>query len=88
MGILDSVLTIEEIIKTSASTPAHPQLDSSDIYLSLKNDFQLTGETLEVDFRSLVNWVKLGDQFTHQIHPYPAKLIPHIANFFIRFDKA
>lgn len=84
MGILDSVLTIEEIIKTSASTPAHPQLDSSDIYLSLKNDFQLTGETLEVDFRSLVNWVKLGDQFTHQIHPYPAKLIPHIANFFIR----
>jgi tRNA G10 N-methylase Trm11 len=52
--------------------------------MSLKDDFQLTGTPLEVDFRSLVDWVKLGDQFTHQIHPYPAKLIPHIANFFIR----
>lgn len=39
---------------------------------------------VEVSFRNLVGWVRPGDQFTHQIHPYPAKLLPHIANFFIQ----
>ncbi|MBN3129922.1 hypothetical protein H4F63_21280 [Pectobacterium brasiliense] len=59
-------------------------IDTSHIYLSLKDKYQSnTEKALEVDFRSLLPWVKLGDQFTHLIHPYPAKLIPHIANFFI-----
>lgn len=39
---------------------------------------------VEVDFRQLVSWLKAGDQLTHQIHPYPAKLLPHIAHFFVR----
>ncbi|ABE42338.1 hypothetical protein Bpro_0374 [Polaromonas sp. JS666] len=43
-----------------------------------------TGQSVEVDFRGLVNWVRLGNQLTHQIHPYPAKLLPHIAHFFAR----
>lgn len=84
LGTLHSVLAIEEGLNSSISTSGEAPLDSSGIYMSLKDDFQLTGTPLEVDFRSLVDWVKLGDQFTHQIHPYPAKLIPHIANFFIR----
>jgi tRNA G10 N-methylase Trm11 len=42
---------------------------------------------IEVDFRQLAQWVRSGDQLTHHIHPYPAKLLPHIANFFLKaFD--
>lgn len=42
---------------------------------------------IEVDFRKLAEWVRSGDQLTHHIHPYPAKLLPHIANFFLKaFD--
>lgn len=81
MGTIHPALTIEELEKISS--PVNSALDSSEIYLSLKKTFDSSGTALEVDFRKLVNWVKLGDQFTHQIHPYPAKLIPHIANFFI-----
>ncbi|WP_171907510.1 hypothetical protein [Alkalimonas amylolytica] len=58
--------------------------DSSEIYRDLIAKFRASGLPLEVDFRTLVEWVKLGDQYTHQIHTYPAKLIPHIANFFVK----
>lgn len=59
-------------------------IDTSLLYDELKTQFRRTGEPVEVNFRRLVEWVVLGDQFTHQLHPYPAKLLPHIANFFIR----
>ncbi|MDN3558609.1 hypothetical protein [Vreelandella neptunia] len=42
--------------------------------------------SVEVDFRKLMTWMKSGDQFTHYIHPYPAKLLPCIANFFSGLD--
>lgn len=59
-------------------------IDTSHIYLSLKEKYNKNGQMpLGVDFRSLLPWVKLGDQFTHIIHPYPAKLIPHIAYLFV-----
>lgn len=58
--------------------------DTSEIYSALCSEYQCDGVPVEVDFRKLVEWVKLGDQQTHQIHPYPAKLLPNIANFFIR----
>ncbi|SET62521.1 DNA adenine methylase [Thorsellia anophelis] len=56
--------------------------DTSEIYLSLKKQYNASKKPLRVNFREIVNWVKSGDQFTHQIHPYPAKLLPHIAYFF------
>ncbi|KAA6097097.1 MULTISPECIES: hypothetical protein [unclassified Pantoea] len=60
-----------------------PGVDTSHLYLSLVDRFKKNhGKPISVDFRKLLPWVKLGDQFTHLIHPYPAKLIPHIANFF------
>lgn len=83
MGTLHSALAIEDSLRSSKPSSALGSIDSSEIYRSLKTEFQSSCSPLEVDFRQLVNWVKLGDQFTHQIHPYPAKLIPHIANFFI-----
>lgn len=59
-------------------------VDTSLLYDELKSQFRKSSKPLEVDFRKLVSWVRLGDQYTHQLHPYPAKLLPHIANFFIR----
>lgn len=58
-------------------------LDTSFLYEELKAQFLKEGRQVEVDFRKLVHWVKLGDQYTHQIHPYPAKLLPNIAHFFV-----
>jgi hypothetical protein len=59
-------------------------VDTSFLIEELRQKFQRGSQYVEVDFRSLVNWVRIGDQLSHQIHPYPAKLLPHIAHFFTR----
>jgi tRNA G10 N-methylase Trm11 len=63
---------------------ADDDIDTSAAFAELCELYERTGESVEVDFRSMVNWVRLGDQLTHQIHPYPAKLLPNIAHFFVR----
>ncbi|WP_426944009.1 hypothetical protein ACP4J5_16335 [Pseudomonas oryzihabitans] len=57
--------------------------DTSFIYWQLYREYLKKGSAVEVDFRSIVSWLKKGDQLTHQIHTYPAKLLPHIAHFFV-----
>ncbi|AEA61332.1 hypothetical protein bgla_1g27140 [Burkholderia gladioli BSR3] len=57
-------------------------LDTSMLLERLLHDFGNTGNPVEVDFRALVDWLKMGDQQTHHMHPYPGKLLPHIAHFF------
>lgn len=47
-------------------------------------EYSINENPINVDFRKLVYWLKAGDQLTHQIHPYPAKLLPHITNFFLK----
>lgn len=42
---------------------------------------------LEVSFRQLVPWLKVGERATHYLHPYPAKLLPHIAHFFLATEE-
>lgn len=59
-------------------------VDTSFLLEELRQKFQRSGRSVEVDFRKLVDWVRVGDQLTHQIHPYPAKLLPNIAHFFTR----
>lgn len=60
-------------------------VDTSLLYEELRRKYQLgTCQPLDVDFRQLVSWTKVGDQLTHQIHPYPAKLLSSIAHFFAR----
>ncbi len=58
-------------------------VDTSLLLEDLKRRYRSTGSPIPVTFRNLASWVRAGDQFTHQIHPYPAKLLPHIANFFL-----
>jgi len=41
----------------------------------------------EVSFRQLVPWLKVGERATHYLHPYPAKLLPHIAHFFLATEE-
>lgn len=69
--------------------PAHQSrsaIDTTAAYERLVADFQRTGAPVEVDFRAMVSWLRMGDQLTHHLHPYPAKLLPHIAHFFLRAD--
>ena len=59
-------------------------IDTTLLFHELKRAYARTGDSVPVDFRALVSWLKIGDQLTHHIHPYPAKLLPHIAHFFLR----
>ncbi|MDP4073934.1 hypothetical protein [Acidovorax sp. A1169] len=59
-------------------------LDTSFLYEELRRNYVTHRKTIDVDFREMVSWIKGGDQLTHHIHPYPAKLLPQIANFFCR----
>lgn len=59
------------------------QVDTSLLYEELRRAYHSSKAPLEVDMRQLVSWLKAGDQATHLIHPYPGKLLPHIAHFFV-----
>lgn len=59
-------------------------LDTSLLYEELRRDYLAHKKIIDVDFRKMIPWLKGGDQLTHQIHPYPAKLLPQIAHFFCR----
>ncbi len=83
MPKLTEIFTREYSPNTAGSHPI-ADVDTSLLYEELRGEFNRTGSSVEVNFRKMVSWVTLGDQFTHQLHPYPAKLLPHIANFFIR----
>src|SRR6218665_2111167 len=58
-------------------------VDTSLLYEEFRRQFQASKKPVSTDFRALVSWVKVGDQRTHLIHPYPAKLLAHIAHFFV-----
>jgi hypothetical protein len=75
----------ETISQTPTRLPhsATGVVDTTLLFEELKRAYARTHEPVTVNFRKLVSWMKAGDQFTHQIHPYPAKLLPHIAHFFI-----
>lgn len=45
--------------------------------------FGRSKQPIEVNFRDLVSWVKYGERASHMIHPYPAKLLPHIPAYFL-----
>lgn len=64
--------------------PNDGAVDTSLLLDELRRAYQRDLAYVEVDFRELVRWVRIGDQLTHQIHPYPAKLLPNIVHFFTR----
>jgi enoyl-CoA hydratase/carnithine racemase len=60
----------------------HDRVDTTLLLEELKRRYRKESAPLEVSFRDIVSWVRQGDQLTHLLHPYPAKLLPHIAHFF------
>jgi hypothetical protein len=63
--------------------PRTTGVDTSLLYEEFRRQFQASKRPVNTDFRALVSWVKVGDQRTHLIHSYPAKLLAHIAHFFV-----
>ncbi|MDP7965296.1 DNA adenine methylase, partial [Acinetobacter baumannii] len=58
--------------------------DIQELLNEMISEYSINNMPINVDFRKLVSWLKAGDQLTHQIHPYPAKLLPHIIYFFLK----
>jgi methylase of polypeptide subunit release factors len=50
---------------------------------SLCEQYECNRRPLPVTFRQLLPALNSRDRYTHLIHPYPAKLIPHIPAFFL-----
>lgn len=47
------------------------------------SEYKASGKAIEVSFRDLVPWIRVGERATHYLHSYPAKLLPQIAHFFL-----
>lgn len=69
----------------SINGKAYPY-DTTKQLIQLVNKYSETNLPQEVSFRDLVNWMKVGERATHYLHPYPAKLLPQIAHFFLASD--
>lgn len=58
-------------------------VDTSVALAGLLEQFQRDQQPAAISFRQLVPWLKVGERASHYLHPYPAKLLPHIAHFFL-----
>lgn len=66
----------------SEYSPAYEN-DTTSALESIIKEYTSTGVAQTLSFRNLVSWIKGGERATHYIHPYPAKLLPQIAHFFL-----
>jgi len=73
---LPEMSSINDELKAYAYDTSASLRDMLDLYDRSK-------EVQTLSFRKLVSWVKVGERATHYIHPYPAKLLPQIAHFFL-----
>lgn len=58
-------------------------VDTSVALANLLDRFERDHQPEAISFRQLVPWLKVGERASHYLHPYPAKLLPHIAHFFL-----
>ena len=58
-------------------------VDTTMALAALTRQFADSGKPVEVTFRKLVHWIRSGERSSHYLHPYPGKLLPHIAHFFL-----
>jgi len=58
-------------------------VDTSVALSGLIDRFKSEQQPIAISFRELVPWLKIGERASHYLHPYPAKLLPHIAHFFL-----
>lgn len=84
-AILDGVVvdgTKASLRRRQPGEAAPYPMDTSEVLDALTAERQ-DGAPIAVSFRKLVPWIKVGERATHYLHPYPAKLLPHIAHFFL-----
>ena len=67
--------------------PVVDALSPDGTYTELESRFRRTQRAIAVDFRQLVGPITNNCRATHHLHPYPAKLIPHIPNFFLSVNR-
>lgn len=84
MTYLDAatVCSPADISSRNSVDDAYP-VDTTDSLVRIIKSYQVENDTQTVSFRSLVPWIKVGERATHYVHPYPAKLLPQIAHFFL-----
>lgn len=58
-------------------------VDTSVALAALLDRFEREQQPIAISFRQIVPWLKVGERASHYLHPYPAKLLPHIAHFFL-----
>ena len=58
-------------------------VDTSVALAGLLDRFERDRQPTSISFRQLVPWLKVGERASHYLHPYPAKLLPHIPHFFL-----
>lgn len=58
-------------------------IDTTEQLQTLLDEYSRTKRPIPVSFRDMVSWIKVGERATHYLHSYPAKLLPHIAHFFL-----
>jgi hypothetical protein len=71
-----------EAAVATTSSLAYP-VDSTELISELIAEYQQSRTPIAVSFRELIPWLKVGERATHYLHSYPAKLLPHIAHFFL-----
>ena len=81
MGALSSTARNAKLV-SFASLPEEGA-NRTEVLLRLLDRYDRSGRAITVNFRRLVDWIPSGERATHYLHPYPAKLLPHIPAFFL-----
>ena len=76
------VLAKPRTLAREIAKEAYPT-DTTDTIASFLRRYQASAEAVDVCFRDLVPWLKMGERATHHLHPYPGKLLPQIPHFFL-----
>lgn len=87
MTYLDAATGCNPMTTDSVTGEVAYPVDTTDSLVRIIKSYQETNGTQTVSFRSLIPWMKVGERATHYIHPYPAKLLPQIAHFFLGAKK-
>lgn len=71
---------------SKGQSAAYP-VDTSNVLARMLEQYGRQKRPQTVSFRKLVDWIKVGERATHYVHPYPAKLLPQIAHFFLAANR-
>ena len=52
-------------------------MDVNQLTKEIYKEYTSTGKAVSVNFREILPYLNKGERYSHSIHPYPAKLIPH-----------